>query len=157
MSDISTVYDAIVAAMELLFPSASGYYRLQDGENVSNNPSGFLEQGYGIHYSNGAPDIQTYGTYFIDHTFTFSLTREVAKLDGDFSQIDTASKYLVEDIAKIVRKFYDQYEWNVPEMKLSQMGAISPIQTIEEERGSGLYKFIQVDIVFRTEENICST
>jgi hypothetical protein len=153
MSKISTLYDKIVSVLSATYLSSNGYYRLPNIIEVEKNPAGFLRKGYGFSYSGASSEVEEYSSYSTNHLFQFAFTREIAQLEGEFSDYDTEFKGILEDIKLLKDAFYNQNGLNLyGTLEISQIQDESGVTFVSI--GEGIIATASVDIVFRLKENI---
>lgn len=104
MSNISTVYDAIITKMASLFPSKS---RFPNAYSETDNPEHLLRDAYGIRYDGENLIPGQFNTIANQHEFTIIFTRELIRLDADVAEFDVIAKGLLEDASTVRKNFYD--------------------------------------------------
>lgn len=103
MSNISTVYDAMITRIETLLPT---YKRLTNPYKISENNERFLDIGYAV-----ALGPATRGTGYVNskvrvhRDFTVSLTRKYYAKETDVAAKATTEKQLFEDQILLIKDF----------------------------------------------------
>ena len=103
MSDISTVYDAIVTRMGTLLPN---HKRITDPYDIEKNNEQFLNQGWGLALGpsfNGELFLSQKLTY--QRNFVITITRKAYSREFDVESKATTEKLLMEDIFTVTSDF----------------------------------------------------
>lgn len=107
MSQVSNIYNALIAQMELLFPAADGWQRLSTAYKPEENPDIFLRQGWGIAIGPGVNTNRFVNCkYSLNREITLVLTRKYEALENDPAGKQATELQLFED----QRVFINQIE-----------------------------------------------
>lgn len=106
MTKISQVYDALLARLAAIMPSADGWTRLPNPYEIEENPSLFLKQGYGLAIGPGenrndsvCPNVG------IRRIVTVVVSRKVDATEINVTAKDSPHKQLLEDMFQVLREF----------------------------------------------------
>lgn len=100
---ITAGYDGLVAMLNTLFPSASGWQRLPNPYKPEANNERFLSQAWGIAIGSGLNTNRMVGGNFsVDRGFVITLSRKYEALESDFSAKALVELALFEDQYKLI-------------------------------------------------------
>lgn len=143
MSKVSLVYDAILTATAALFPNKR---RIPNALVIEENPEQLLRDGYGLKVDAEAPAESEFCNFSRNRIFTILLSKEVIKTDIQTTQMDTASKALLEDVYTLQKDFMnpDQItiEESIEQIEMAGTSAITPFVGDREN-------FISVEVSFQ--------
>lgn len=101
MSQITTIYDNIHAAMSALFPSK---LEMSDPVVIENNDGATLDDGYGIAISSGVnTNRQLCDSYSVERTFTITLSKLNPGTHKSITIYDNTSKALLEELHLLIQ------------------------------------------------------
>ena len=105
MSEVSTVYDALITRIEAVL---TGHFRLSNPYKLEENPSTFLRIGYGVGIGSGTNTRRPMaGCISIERSFPVSITRRYAALETNASAKATTEKQLMEDMFLLIKDFHE--------------------------------------------------
>jgi hypothetical protein len=105
MSEVSTVYDALITRIEAVL---TGHYRLSNPYKLEENPSTFLRIGYGLGIGSATNTGRPMsGCISIQRTFQVSITRRYAALETNASAKATTEKQILEDMFLLIKDFHE--------------------------------------------------
>jgi hypothetical protein len=108
MSNISTIYDALISRIEALLPN---HQRLGNPYNISDNPDPYLVQGYGLALRNAVNTERLLNcSVSIQRNFTLHLTRRFIANPNDADQKATTEKLLLEDLKTIAHDMEENFQ-----------------------------------------------
>lgn len=105
MSEVSTVYDALITRIEAVL---TGHYRLSNAYKIEENPSTFLRIGYAVGIgaaTNSLRPTASNGCISIERTFPVTITRRYAALETNAAAKATTEKQILEDVLLLVKDF----------------------------------------------------
>ena len=142
MSKISTIFDTLLTTIAALYPSKT---RIPNPYIIDDNSNQFLRDGYGLRISPETPSDSEFCRFSRTRTFGIVLTKEVITTDSQTSQLDTASKALLEDVYTIQKDFmnYDQIGINDSIEKIDMLGT----SAIEFYKGEFI-DIISIEVLF---------
>jgi hypothetical protein len=122
---ISTIYDAIIAKMAVIFPNKK---RFPFGKEVDRNDSNFLKDSWGIWVVDHSLEELEFCNYSLSYGINLTLAREVIFTDHDYSRIDEQVKLMLEDISLITKTMSNP----------DQIGVDDSIESIAIQSASGI-------------------
>ena len=125
MSKISTVYDALVTRLGVLFGAKT---RIPNPYELSDNNDQFLVNGYGLTISSSDQAPHEFKVFNIERIFNVVFTRELIATDSDETQYDSIAKALLEDVYIVQKDFYNE----------SQVAVESSVENIGLGTSSGI-------------------
>jgi hypothetical protein len=143
MSNISIVYDQFLVKLDEIYPAASGWTRIRNAENITDNPITFMRQGYALRIDAQAPAPSEFCSFETIRTFTVIISREIIRTDSQYTQTDDVNKLLLEDVYQIQKRFYNVDRIEIPgSIALLSLAGTTGIN--ELEGGKNNFKFIEV-------------
>ncbi len=113
MSAISDLYDALVTRLEAVLPYASGFTRIPNPYDLSDNNDQMLRQGWGLAVGPAAnANRELSCNLHVDREFTVSISRELFKLEHDVEARADVDKQLMEDLRLVFKDFEKQTTLN---------------------------------------------
>lgn len=113
MSEISTGYDAIIARMDALYPSASGWFRLPNPYKPEENNERFLVQGWGVALGAGTNTERLVNCKFsVSRNFSITFARKFYALESDPASKATTEKQLFEDQYALINDLEQNFTVN---------------------------------------------
>jgi len=110
MSKISTVYDAVITAMGVLFPSVDGWTRIPNPYDVALNDDNFLRKGWGVRIGPSERADLELCNFSTIRTMSVVISREIFNTGSNDTQFDDIGKQLLEDIYSVQARFYEPDE-----------------------------------------------
>lgn len=104
MSNISTVYDAILTRLGSLFPTKT---RMPNAYSEIDNAEHLFRDAYGLRYDGDSLAIQEFNAISSDHNFTVIFYREAVRVENEFATLDVVVKNLLEDASITKKDFYE--------------------------------------------------
>lgn len=152
MSNISTVYNAILTRLGFIYSSNTSYTRIPDPYELENNKEIFLRKGYGLKYNGASPVEGELNQYNNVHSFSIVLSRENIKLESQFTPVDDVTKNILEDVYRLQQDFYASNELNAQSsINIIDLGDVTPITTVFGDKD----KYKTTEIFFNL--NICES
>ena len=142
MSNVSTIYDAILTAVGALFPNKT---RIPNTLTLEENPDQLMRDGYGLRADDETPVELSFCTFSRNRVFTIRLTKEVVTTDMQTTQMDTAIKALLEEVVLLQKDFMnpDQIEVETS-IEIIRMAGTSAVSAFSGDREN----FILIDVSF---------
>jgi hypothetical protein len=106
MSRQTTAYDAIVAALLLLYPEADGWTRIPYAYDLPSNDDNFLRKGWGVKIGSATRVDLEFCNLAFRRTVTVALSLERFNTGSDTALEDDIAKELLENIYKAQSRFY---------------------------------------------------
>ena len=150
MSEISDVYDAIIAKMASIFPSKT---RIPNPYIVESNPDRCLKDSWGVAVSSGSRQELTFCHLQLERIFNIILTRETFILDSKPDGFDSSVKNLLEDARTIQLEFYKIDELGI-EDKIDQLDVLTSSDIESVFVGKKKFLKIEVTISIKTSDLI---
>lgn len=142
-SKISTIYDAIVTRLGVVFPN---HTRLSSSYQLELNPEDWLSLGYALQINSGANSNLHVGCILdIERTVTVAITREFKALELDVGPKATTEKDLLEDQYLLINDFEKVFSLNDPSVSAFQFVSDSGIQSVFPDKNS----FLKIESIFR--------
>lgn len=145
MSKVSTVYDAVVTALNALYPSGSGWTRIPNPYDIALNDDNFLRKGWGVRIGPATKTELEFCNLAVIRTLTVVISREIFNTGSNDTQFDDIGKQLLEDIYEAQARFYEPDELLVE----ASVVKIDPTSTsgVESVNGSKL-NFLSMEASF---------
>ena len=128
MSKISTVYDAMLTRLGVLYPNKT---RIPNPYNIEDNNDNFLIDGFGLIVDSSAVQPHEFCNFNVERTFTVILTREMIATDSDETKYDSVAKLLLEDVYTLQKDFYNvnqlASEASIEQISLGPSSGVSEI------------------------------
>lgn len=143
MSNISTIYDTILAAMTALFPTKT---RIPNAYSLSDNQSHLLRDGYGVKLNSASSaEGEICGNFNVNRDISIVFTQEIVRGDSEHGQVDTAVKNLAESVVTLQKDFYHADRMGIPSnVSNIELSSISGVEFFI----SGKNNFISMEISF---------
>lgn len=142
MSNVSTVYDTILAAIASLFTSKT---RIPNAYSLQDNDDYLLRDGYGLKIGGASPASSDFQAFKIDREFIVVFSLEVPRVDTQTDIIDTKSKEILENIYTLQRKFYNPERMTIPAyVENITLGSIGGIEYVISNKSN----FISMEASF---------
>ena len=110
MSNVSIVYDAILARLGVLFPTK---YRIPKTNNLENNNANLMRNAYGIKVDSVSLEPSEFCNYAYSVNIGVILSEEIVATDSQYEQEDTAAKNLLEDMNTVIKDFIASNQINI--------------------------------------------
>lgn len=107
MSNQTTAYDAMVAALVLLYPAAEGWTRIPYPYDLQKNDDNFLRKGWGIRVGSATREDLDFCKLAFTRTFEVVLSLERFNTGSNETLEDDIAKELLENIYKVQDRFYE--------------------------------------------------
>lgn len=142
MSKVTTIYDQVLTVLAILYPAGSGYTRIANPYDLSDNIEQTLAQGWGMKTGSASPRDSQFNQFTNTRIFTIVLSRQVIKLESDPVPIDIATKEMLEDIFTGQKDFFNNDQIDIPnDIEAVDLGPQSEVQYIDK----GTEKFISME------------
>lgn len=150
MSKITTVYNRLI---ELLGVTYSEKTRIPNPYSLSDNDSNFMKDGFGLKIGESNPIVLDFCTFTNERTISVVFSKELIRLESDYSPFDDVGLSLAEEVKEIQNLFYNYTELGI-EASIAKvdLGTVSaPTEIV-----TGNYKFLtmEVNFIFTIVENI---
>jgi len=107
MSNQTTAYDAIIAALDTLLPGASGWTKIPYAYELEKNDDNFLRKGWGVTVGDANRTDLEWCDLAFTRSITVVITLEVFNTGSNDVQIDDKAKELLETIYSVQARFYE--------------------------------------------------
>jgi hypothetical protein len=134
MSKVSTIYDAVGTQLATLFTSAT---RIPDPYNLDSNNDQFLRDGFGVKVGSSEFQEFEYCKWMVSRQISVVFTKEVFRLDSDYSKIDDVSKALLEAVYETQKLFFNYSQLGI-EASIMRVDILSSseVQTVQGEKSA---------------------
>lgn len=143
MSNISTVYDAIVTKVNTLFPNKG---RLHNPYEFSDNPEIIMKDSWGLKVLSASREEIEYCNLSIIRDFSFVLVKQFATVGSKEDAFDAVSKNLLEDQQIFLNNFFSPTELGISsiidKIEFDTIGGIEFVQTEQK-------KYLFCEIAFK--------
>jgi hypothetical protein len=147
VSKFSTVYDALVALPGLLFTGGNVKTEIPNPYSLEDNMQQFLYKSWGLKIgpADYALDRSCNSHLAINHQFSYILTYEIIRLDGDISEIHQKIKAIKEDAQTLSMRLHREDELGLPsDVSIIELGSVSDIIFVQADKT----KLISIEIPF---------
>lgn len=143
MSDISTVYDAIISSTEILFPNK---LRVHNPYELSDNPEITMKDSWGLKVLDSSFVEIEFCNLSMARDYTFMLIRQFATVGNKDDAFDAVSKDLLEDQQLFLNLAYSPNEFGQQSMiDRVEIGGVTGIEFVQ----SNQKKYLFCEITFR--------
>lgn len=150
MSNISTIYDAVIAKLDILFP---GKQRIHNAYELSDNPEITMKDSWGLKVLGASREEIEFCNLSITRDFSFILIRQFATVGTKEDAFDAISKYLLEDQQSFLDNFFSPTELGVANVvdriEFDSIGGIDFVQTEQKK-----YLFCEITFKITTSESV---
>ena len=147
MSNVSTIYDRIIAKLGELFPEKT---RIPMAYSLTDNNKRFLSDGYGLIIGSASFEPLDSCSRMISQSISVVFTREVFRTDSNVVVIDDIVKSISEDINSTQELFYayDELEIEANIARVDIVG-ISGVDTVEGDKQNFLTRTADFNFYIR--------
>lgn len=147
MSKFTTVYDALVALPNTLFTGGNVKTEIPNPYSLEDNMQQFLYKGWGLRIDSADRSTERSDNCYlaISHNFTFILTYEIVRLDGDVAEFHEKVKAIKEDAQTLSMRLHREDELGLSsDVTIVEVGSVSEIIFVQADRT----KLISIEVPF---------
>ena len=152
MSKISSVYTALVSAIDGILTTENEYTRIPEPEDMESNSSRFLDKAWGVYYNGATPSETDTCRFSNDHTFNCVMSRRLVTRESDTSQRDIFTKQLLEDAYLLYKNIYNYEQLGIPEdVAKIDINSTSEIKKVFDDKNKTIY--LEIEFIVTIWEN----